>query len=73
MFYTYHNQYYHVVFSSGLNRIFQVLTKTMEEELPASVNNITEYAASPGVILPIFMLLGFVHDYVMKLLLRFIE
>ena len=43
---------------SGLERIYHVLTRTMENELPAGVNSVLNYAASPGVILPIFMLLG---------------
>ncbi|KAK0043190.1 transmembrane channel-like protein 3 [Biomphalaria pfeifferi] len=46
--------------------MFQVLTETMETELPASVNSVIQYAASPGVILPLFMLLGMTIYYLVS-------
>ncbi|KAL8619216.1 hypothetical protein ACOMHN_049998 [Nucella lapillus] len=52
---------------SGLNRIYKVLTKTMENELPASVNSVMDYAASPGVILPIFMLMAMTIYYLVSI------
>ncbi|XP_055870846.1 transmembrane channel-like protein 3 [Biomphalaria glabrata] len=51
---------------SGQQRMFQVLTETMETELPASVNSVIQYAASPGVILPLFMLLGMTIYYLVS-------
>lgn len=38
----------------------------METLLPASINSALQYAASPGVIIPVFMLLGYVYIYVLQ-------
>ncbi|GFN91243.1 transmembrane channel-like protein [Plakobranchus ocellatus] len=51
---------------SGSAKIYHVLTRTMTEELPASVSAVIEYAASPGVILPVFMLLGMTIYYLLS-------
>ncbi|KAH9498803.1 Transmembrane channel-like protein 3 [Bulinus truncatus] len=52
---------------SGQKRMYHVLTETMETELPSSVNSVIQYAASPGVILPIFMLLGMTIYYLVSM------
>ncbi|GFS18942.1 transmembrane channel-like protein 3 [Elysia marginata] len=51
---------------SGSDRIYHVMTRTMTQELPESVSSIIQYAASPGVILPIFMLLGMTIYYLLS-------
>ncbi|XP_076457549.1 transmembrane channel-like protein 1 [Babylonia areolata] len=51
---------------SDLEKIYHILTRTMETELPSSVNSLIEYAASPGVILPIFMLMGMTIYYLIS-------
>ncbi|KAK7506207.1 hypothetical protein BaRGS_00002319 [Batillaria attramentaria] len=52
---------------SGLEKIFHVLTNTMETQLPESINSVLNYAASPGVIVPIFMLLGMTIYYLVSI------
>ncbi|KAK6166036.1 hypothetical protein SNE40_022822 [Patella caerulea] len=42
---------------SGKKKMYHILTETMETELPQSFNDVLDYVASPGVILPVFMLL----------------
>ncbi|ESP01534.1 hypothetical protein LOTGIDRAFT_139638 [Lottia gigantea] len=42
---------------SGKQKMYHILTETMETELPDTINDVIDYAASPGVILPVFMLL----------------
>ncbi|XP_046554803.1 transmembrane channel-like protein 3 [Haliotis rubra] len=42
---------------SGQSTMYQVLGDAMQSGLPPAVNSILEYAASPGVIIPVFLLL----------------
>ncbi|XP_012938854.2 uncharacterized protein DDB_G0283697 [Aplysia californica] len=48
---------------SGQEKMYNILTTTMEKELPSVINSVLTYAASPGVILPLFMLLGMTIYY----------
>ncbi|XP_067686533.1 transmembrane channel-like protein 1 [Haliotis asinina] len=42
---------------SGQSKMYQVLGDAMQSGLPPAFNSILEYAASPGVIIPVFLLL----------------
>ena len=43
--------------SSDLNRSYYIVTNTMDEELPHWMNKVLDYIASPGVIIPLILLL----------------
>ncbi|KAK3087842.1 hypothetical protein FSP39_011380 [Pinctada imbricata] len=43
---------------SGHEKMFHILTETLEDELPPLATSILNYATSPGIIIPVFMLLG---------------
>ncbi|XP_041374249.1 transmembrane channel-like protein 3 [Gigantopelta aegis] len=50
----------------GRSKIFYVITDTMDKELPSWVNSALEYAASPGVIIPVFLLLAMTIYYLVS-------
>lgn len=43
---------------SGQKKIFEVISNVIDEELPSTMTAGINYAASPGVIIPLLMLLG---------------
>ena len=43
---------------SGQKKIFDVISNVIDEELPSTMTAGINYAASPGVIIPLLMLLG---------------
>lgn len=57
-----------LIHCSGYQKSYYVLTRTMETLLPASINSALQYAASPGVIIPVFMLLGYVYIYITRVI-----
>ena len=46
---------------SGQKKIFEVISNVIDEELPSTMTAGINYAASPGVIIPLLMLLGYVN------------
>ena len=46
-----------MLYFSGQERIYDVLTDTIKKELPNWVNEVLNYVASPGVILPLILVL----------------
>jgi hypothetical protein len=47
-----------VISAGGQKKIFEVISNVIDEELPSTMTAGINYAASPGVIIPLLMLLG---------------
>lgn len=48
------------LYCSGQKKMFEVISRTIDDDLPSALRAGINYAASPGVILPVLMLLGYV-------------
>lgn len=51
---------------SGQKKMFEVIGNVIDKELPSAITAGINYAASPGVIIPLLMLLGMVIYYLVS-------
>ncbi|GJQ78717.1 hypothetical protein Trydic_g2751 [Trypoxylus dichotomus] len=52
---------------SDYDKIFQIFTKTLREIMPSSVHQILDYIASPGVVIPLLVLMILIIYYLVSL------
>lgn len=52
---------------SGYTRIFHIFTNTLRKELPESTHIALDYIASPGIVIPLLMLLVLIIYYLISL------
>lgn len=52
---------------SHYEKIFQIFTKTLREIMPSSVHQILDYIASPGVVIPLLVLMILIIYYLVSL------